>query len=246
MTCDNLETQLESPCLLNGINDTCRKKCIKDVEQVPFFLKIRNNGGVARKTCNWLRMQDAAKISEVCSTASDAGFLAASEVCVETCDTSCDSLPTAAVTSSPSSGPTETPRDQCRQEIDDSEFFLKIKNGEVLTKSCSWLRLQERKGQENPSKLGKVVDLCNSNSKNGNLGPAGVVCMETCEYYKYFFKSINNFDIDINKTCAWLADPKRDEKRDTICNSAPAESATTGYKSAGETCFEACKSCPPS
>ena len=245
MTCDNLETQVASPCLLDGINDTCRRKCIKDVEQVPFFLKIKDNGGAARKTCDWLRMKDAAKISEVCSTASDAGFPAASEVCVETCDTSCDSLPTAAVTSAPSPGPTGTLQGQCRQENDDSEFFLKIKNGEVLTKSCSWLKLRERKGKENPSKLGKVVNVCNSNSKNGNLDPAGVVCMETCEYYKYFFKRTNNFGVDINKTCAWLAHPKRDEKRDEICNSAPAESTTTGYKSAGETCFEACQSCPP-
>ena len=151
------------------------------------------------------------------------------------------------MTSAPSPGPTGTLSGQCRQENDDSKFFFKIKNGEVLTKSCRWLQLRKRKGQKNPSKLGKVVNLCNSNSKNGNLDPAGGVCMEMCEYCKYFFKNTNNLGIEINKTCAWLSNPKRDKKRDAICNSStPAESTTTGYKSAEETCFEACQSCPPS
>ena len=158
-----------------------------------------------------------------------------------------DSTSTDSPTSSPvktsTSVPTETPRDQCRQENDASSFFLKIKNGAVLTKNCAWLAKMESKGQNIPAKLAKVVKLCNSNSVNGNFGPAGVVCMETCEHYKRFFKQANKVGIDINKTCAWLAKPKRDTKRDAIC--AAAESPTTTYKSAGETCFETCKTCPP-
>lgn len=239
----------DDPCSIKGLSSTCRRKCVEDVDKVPFFNnKFKPNGNANVKDCEYLRDQDQATQNAMCALPSGGGYPKASEVCVKTCNTSCATFPTVEKTSSPSFAPTKNDDDPCRIEKETDLFFWKLKDGDIKTKSCAWLQKLASQAAYDASQLGKLVSICNSLEEFQIYSPAGRVCMETCERHKLFLKNIRQDGLEISKPCKWLANSRRDDKRVEICNenpNYPGESISAGgLKAALQTCYVACKSCP--
>jgi len=141
-------------------------------------------------------------------------------------------LDKAKLSSAPSASPTRAI--ECT-ENDNDNFLLKKRNGNYITKNCSWLASRKKKKKDSICK--------NKVNASKDFSPAQDVCQNTCKSCgpcyensktKFFRKLRPNGSPQL-KTCGWLT---KDKKRKKYCKELT--DSYDGYGSPKDSCVVTC------